>query len=57
VHLMAVTPTAHWLEWLDLASPILQAPLRIDGGQATAGEAPGSGIAWNEDAVTRYFAG
>jgi mandelate racemase len=57
VHLMAVTPTAHWLEWLDLASPILQAPLRIDGGHATASEAPGSGIAWNEDAVTRYLVG
>ena len=27
---MAVTPTAHWLEYLDLASPILQEPLRIE---------------------------
>jgi mandelate racemase len=56
VHLMAVTPTAHWLEWLDLASPILQEPLHIEDGYATPGDAPGSGIAWNEEAVSRYLA-
>ena len=56
VHLMAVTPTAHWLEWLDLASPILQEPLRIVDGHATPGDAPGSGIAWNEEVVARYLA-
>jgi mandelate racemase len=54
VHLMAVTPTAHWLEWLDLASPILQEPLRIEDGQAVASDAPGSGVVWNEEAVARY---
>jgi mandelate racemase len=57
VHLMAMTPTAHWLEWLDLASPILQEPLRIENGYATPTEAPGSGIAWDEEAVARYLAG
>jgi mandelate racemase len=55
VHLMAVTPTAHWLEWLDVASPILQEPLRIEDGYATPTDAPGSGIAWNEEAVARYL--
>jgi len=55
VHLMAVTPTAHWLEWLDLASPILQEPLRIEDGYATPTDAPGSGIAWNEEAVAQYL--
>jgi len=55
VHLMAVTPTAHWLEWLDVASPILQEPLRIEDGYATPTDAPGSGIAWNEEAVVRYL--
>ncbi len=54
-HLMAVTPTAHWLEWLDLASPILREPLRIVDGYATPGDAPGSGIAWDEEAVARYL--
>jgi mandelate racemase len=56
-HLMAVTPTAHWLEYLDLASPILQEPLWIDDGQAIVSEAPGSGVAWNEEAVTQYLVG
>jgi mandelate racemase len=55
VHLMAVTPSAHWLEWLDLASPILQEPLRIEDGYATPTDTPGSGIAWNEEAVARYL--
>jgi mandelate racemase len=55
VHLMAVTPTAHWLEYLDIASPVLQEPLRIEHGEAIASEAPGSGIAWNEEAVRRYL--
>lgn len=57
VHLLAVTPTAHWLEYLDVASPILQEPLRIEHGEAIASEAPGSGIAWNEEAVERYLVG
>jgi mandelate racemase len=57
VHLMAVTPTAHWLEWLDLASPILREPLRIEDGYATPTDAPGSGIEWNEESVARYLVG
>jgi mandelate racemase len=57
VHLMAVTPSAHWLEWLDLASPILQDPLCIKDGYAAPYDAPGSGIAWNEEAVARYLVG
>ena len=54
-HLLAVTPTAHWLEWLDLASPILREPLVVAGGQATAPERPGAGIAWDENAVRRFI--
>jgi mandelate racemase len=55
VHLMAATPTAHWLEYLDLASPVLQEPLPIENGYAIARETPGSGIAWNEEAVSRFL--
>ena len=55
VHLMAVTPSAHWLEWLDLASPILQEPLRIEDGYAAPTDAPGSGISWNEESVARFL--
>lgn len=54
VHLLAVTPTAHWLERMDLAGPILATPLAFQDGQALCPEAPGVGLAWNEDAVRRF---
>jgi L-alanine-DL-glutamate epimerase-like enolase superfamily enzyme len=31
-------------------------PLQIEDGYATPTDAPGSGIAWNEETVTRYLA-
>jgi mandelate racemase len=52
--LLCITPTAHWLEYVDWFEPILAEPLRIDAGNALVGERPGSGIEWNEDAVRRY---
>lgn len=55
-HLLAVTPTCHWLEYVDWANPILQQPLRIENGHATAPDVPGSGISWNEAGVKRYLA-
>jgi mandelate racemase len=54
-HLLAVTPTVHWLEWLDLASPVLQQPLQVEGGYAVAADTPGTGIAWDEEAVGRFL--
>ena len=54
-HLLAVSPTAHWLEYVDWASPILQTPARIENGHARAADTPGAGIAWNEAAVARYL--
>ena len=53
-HLLAVTPTAHYLEYLDTARPILQQPAFLEGGQIVIREDPGSGIAWDEEAVSRY---
>ncbi len=55
-HLLAVSPTAHWLEYVDWADAILRAPLRIEEGQAVLPDAPGSGIEWDEDAVRRFAA-
>ncbi len=55
-HLLAVSPTCHWLEYVDWANPILQEPLRIDKGHAVASDAPGSGIQWDEASVERYLA-
>jgi mandelate racemase len=53
-HLLAVTPTRHYLEYVDWASAILAEPLRIVDGEAVIPDRPGTGVAWNEDAVQRY---
>lgn len=53
-HLLAITPTSHWLEYVDWAAPILAEPLHIKDGTAIVPERPGSGLAWNTDAVDRY---
>jgi mandelate racemase len=53
-HALAVTPTAHLLEYLDLASPILVDAMRIENGRAHIPASPGSGIAWNAAAVARF---
>jgi mandelate racemase len=55
-HLLAATPTCHWLEYVDWASPILEQPIEIRDGQAMIPNRPGAGIKWDEDAVNRYRA-
>jgi mandelate racemase len=54
-HLLAVSPTAHRLEYLDHAGPILQEPIKIESGHALVPEGPGIGLEWDEDAVGRYL--
>jgi len=53
-HLLAASPTVHWLEYVDWAEPILREPLAVVHGQALLSEEPGSGIAWDETAVQRW---
>ena len=53
-HLLAATPTAHWLEYVDWANAILVEPLKIVDGHAQVSTTPGSGVAWDEAAVARY---
>lgn len=53
-HTLAVTPTAHWLEYLDFASVILTRPAEIVDGTVTA-RGPGLGLEWNEAAVAKYL--
>jgi mandelate racemase len=53
-HLLAITPTAGWLEWFDIADPVLREPLALANGTVTAPERPGSGIDWDEKAVAQY---
>ncbi len=52
--LFAVTPTAHWLEYVDWASAILAEPFRVVDGKVTPPDVAGSGVKWNEEAVERY---
>ncbi len=53
-HLLAATPTAHWLEYVDWANAILATPLVIKDGRAVVPAGPGTGIAWNADAVRHH---
>lgn len=55
VHLLAASPTCHWLEWVDWAAPILAEPLEIHAGAARVPDRPGHGMRWDEDAVRRYL--
>jgi mandelate racemase len=55
-HLLAATPTCHWLEYVDWASPILKDPIEIRDGHAIIPNRPGAGIEWDDEAVARYRA-
>lgn len=52
-HVLPVTPTSHWLEFMDFGSMILAEPYVIHQGTVSA-KGPGLGIQWNESAVARY---
>jgi mandelate racemase len=54
--LLAVTPTAHWLEYADWWNAIVVDPLVVTDGQASFDGVIGSGIEWNGKAVERYAA-
>ena len=54
--LLCCTPTAHWLEYADWWNPILAEPLCIEKGMAIIDDAFGTGVEWNEDAVSRFSA-
>jgi len=52
-HALAVTPTAHWHEYLDVAAAVLTEPMAVADGCVTA-RGPGLGLDWDETAVERY---
>ena len=54
VHLLAATPTCHWLEFVDWAEPILEQPVEVKKGFAQPVERPGIGMKWNESAIKRF---
>ena len=53
-HLLAATPTCHFLEYMDWANVLLQQPLVIADGHAIPSQRPGNGMVWDEDAVQRF---
>ena len=53
-HLLAATPTAHWLEYVDWADAVLAEPLRVKDGHLMVPDAPGIGLKWDEKAVKQY---
>ena len=54
--LLCATPTAHWLEYIDWWNPVLAQPLRVEKGLACLEGIAGTGVDWNEDAVSRFAA-
>jgi mandelate racemase len=56
-HLLAATPTAHFLEYMDWADKILAQPLEIVDGFAVVPQRPGNGLTWDAKAVEKYRIG
>jgi len=53
-HLLAATPTCHWLEYVDWANVVLQEPLQIHDGHAVIPTQAGCGLVWDDEAVETY---
>lgn len=53
-HMLAVTPTRHWLEYMDWSTAILAQPYEVKAGHVVIPDRPGTGIEWDEAAVARY---
>src|SRR3954453_14522221 len=53
-HVLAVTPTAHWLEYLDIAGAVLAERCELADGRVRA-RGPGLGLQWDEQAIKRYL--
>jgi len=56
-HLLAATPTAHFLEYMDWADRIVAEPLEIVDGFAVVPQRPGNGLTWDAKAVEKYRIG
>jgi mandelate racemase len=53
-HLLAATPTCHFLEYVDWANAVVQQPLAIVNGAAVIPDRPGNGMVWDAPAVKRF---
>ena len=50
-HVLAATPTKHWLEFMDWGQDLIRDPLVPAKGFTTPPDTPGTGIEWNEKAI------
>jgi mandelate racemase len=53
-HLLAATPTCHFLEYVDWANVLLEEPLMVADGHAQISARPGNGMVWDKKAVEHY---
>jgi mandelate racemase len=54
--LLCMTPTAHWLEYADWWNSVLKEPLCVKKGMARIEGVVGTGVEWEEEAVSRFAA-
>ena len=53
-HLLAATPTCHWLEYVDWTDAIAAEPVKIVDGHWPISDRPGTGLEWDAEKVARY---
>jgi len=53
-HLLAATPTGHFLEYVDWVDVLVETPLVIADGHVVVPQRPGNGLVWDKAAVERY---
>ena len=53
-HLMRVTPTADYLEWINWVDPLLEEPYQIKDGCLSIPERPGVGLEFKQDIIDKY---
>jgi len=54
-HLLRASESAHWLEWRDWANPFIAEPFAVKDGMVQVPDRAGSGIQWNEAAVSKML--
>lgn len=54
--LLAASPTAHWLEYVDWADAFLSEPMQLVDGRSRLPDRPGSGLAWDEGKIAKLQA-
>ena len=55
VHVLAASPTCHWLEYMDWSQDLLVDPLVPHKGMVQPRDTPGVGIDWNEAALAKVL--